>query len=366
MMHIVIDARMIDASGIGVYLHNILIGILDEYRITLLGDPAKLNKYASKATIIPLLIPIYSVKEQIVLRTIIPECDLFWSPHYNIPIFKIRANKRVVTIHDVYHLAFKKQLSFLQRLYASVVIRTAVKLSNEIITVSNFSKSELIKYLGNDAAKATVIHNGVSFSGEANRTEAVNMRYNIPNRYILYVGNVKPHKNLKKLLEAYLLLKTELSSLYKIVIVGKKDGFITGDTALFSWIENIPTLKDRIIFTGFVADEDISFIYENASVLVFPSLYEGFGLPPLEAMLNFCPAIVSNKSSMPEICSDAVLYFDPFDTKDLSEKITSVLTNNDLRNQLINKGKLRVSAFKWDTAILQHIAVFNNTISVSY
>jgi glycosyltransferase involved in cell wall biosynthesis len=364
-MHIVIDARMIDASGIGVYLQNVLTSIIDDYNITLLGDPVKLARYNKKAAIIPLLIPIYSLKEQLALSKVIPDCDIFWSPHYNIPLFKIKAKDRVVTIHDVYHLAFSKQLSYAQRIYANVVIKAAVKLSGNIITVSNFSKNEIIKYTGCNISKISVIYNGVKNHGVKNDFNTVSEKYKLPNKYVLYVGNVKPHKNLKKLLEAYLLLNTRLQKQYKIVIVGKKDGFITGDSTLFGLIKTIPGLIDSIVFTGFVDDEDISTIYHNASVFVFPSIYEGFGFPPLEAMSNGCPVIVSNKSSMPEICENAVIYFDPFNENEISEKLSEVLTNKDLQHQLIKRGKLLVENFKWETAASKHKALFDYLMNKS-
>ncbi|WCT14918.1 glycosyltransferase family 4 protein [Mucilaginibacter jinjuensis] len=360
MVSITIDARMIDASGIGVYLENILEQIVSAYKVILLGDPDKLAAYQHTAQIIPFFAPIYSIKEQIAFKNIIPECDIFWSPHYNVPLFSIKAKKRVATIHDVYHLAFSQELGLLKRLYARMVMNVAVKLSSRIITVSEFSKKELLKYTKSEDNKITVIYNGVDHHVKINSFEDLKEKYKIPDKYILYVGNVKPHKNLRKLLEAYLLLDPSLYQKYKVVIVGQKHGFITGDLALIKWIDNTPRLADNVIFTGFADHEDMDTLYYYASVFVFPSIYEGFGLPPLEAMANGCPVIVSNESCLPEICGDAALYFNPFDEREISNKISTVLKSRTLPTQLIERGIQHASKFSWEKSGRIHIGLFNS------
>jgi glycosyltransferase involved in cell wall biosynthesis len=357
-MHIVIDARMIDSSGIGIYLKNILDRLPLAYKITLLGDPQKLSLYRANVKIIPFCEPIYSIGEQFALPKLIPKCDVFWSPHYNIPLLKIKADKRLVTVHDVYHLAYGNQLSIMQRLYSKIVINAAMKISNHIITVSGFSKNEIIKYTGINSEKVKVIHNGVNTDITINHFASLKQVYNLPDKYILYVGNVKPHKNLRKMLESYLLLSETLQQQYKIVIAGKRDGFITGDKALFTWIYNTPTLSTNILFTGFVADKDMDTLYHFASAFVFPSLYEGFGFPPLEAMANGCPVLVSNLSCLPEICGNAAMYFDPNNAVDICNVLTQVLLDVPLKESMINKGKKRVIDFSWTKAANDHIRMF--------
>jgi len=361
-MHIVVDARMIDASGIGVYLVNILTELGNSFQVTLLGNRVKLAKFKFTAEIIEFDVPIYTINEQVSLRNLIPACDLFWSPHYNIPLLPIKAKKRVVTIHDVFHLAYSEQLSFSQRIYSKIVINAAVRLSDMIITVSNFSKNELKLYTGVESSKVNVISNGVKSSTAPKDFELTGEKYGIFKNYILFVGNVKPHKNLKNLLAAYLLLDSSIQERYKIVIVGKKDGFITGDAKLFDWIEQNSGLKNNIIFTGFVADADMDTLYHNASLFVFPSIYEGFGLPPIEAMSNGCPVIVSDRSCMPEICGDAAIYFNPFDEKQISEKMTDVLTSESLQNNLRERGKFITEKYNWKTSASQHVDLFCNLL----
>lgn len=362
MSKICVDVRMYNHSGIGKYLQMLLPGICERFDTTLLGDPAMLSPLASAASIIPFNAPIYSISEQRHYKKIIAATDLFWSPHYNTPIGRIRAGKRVATIHDVYHLAFSKGMSSKQRLYAKIVMNNTVKASDAIITVSVFSKNEIIRYTGCDPNKIFVIYNGVEKYPETHNDTVLKTGNELPGKYILFVGNVKPHKNLRTLLKAYLLLSDTLQKNYKIVIVGKKDGFLTGDTGLFDWVNSDSRLQANVVFTGYVDERDMSAIYSNASLLVFPSVYEGFGLPPLEGMANGCPVIASDASSIPEICGDAAMYFSPLEAQDLGVKITTLLTDQTRREALVNNGLERIKLFSWEEAVDKHAGLFNQLL----
>lgn len=357
-----VDARMYNHSGIGKYLQMLLPYICDAYETTLLGDTETLASLSSAAKIIPFHSPIYSISEQRKYNKVIPAADMFWSPHYNVPLTGIRCKKRVATIHDVYHLAFYKGLSRKQKIYAKLVINAAVKRSDEVITVSIFSKDEIIKYTNGKHWKIQVVHNGVHQFTTESLNKNVNAAYNLPANYILFVGNVKPHKNLKTLLKAYLLLNDELKQQYKVVIVGKRDGFLTGDEELTRWINMKPEIQQNIVFTGYVANEDMDAVYKNASLFVFPSVYEGFGLPPLEAMLNNCPVIASSASSLPEVCGDAAIYFDPQNEIELCTKMTEVLTQKNISDAFVAKGQEQIKHFTWDECAAKHIEVFNRVI----
>jgi glycosyltransferase involved in cell wall biosynthesis len=238
----------------------------------------------------------------------------------------------------------------------------AVKLSKNVITVSDFSKDEIVKYTCCSPEKITVIHNGVKQANAIKDIQPLKMKYILPDQYILFVGNVKPHKNLTLFLKAYLLLSADLQSKFKIVIVGKKNGFIIADETLMTWINSHEILSKNVIFTGFVADEDMDAIYFNASLFVFPSIYEGFGLPPLEAMLNNCPTLVSDIKPHVEVCGDAAFYFDPFNEVEMSKYMADILTNPRVSNQLRMKGKERVKLFDWKIAAEKHIELFSQII----
>jgi glycosyltransferase involved in cell wall biosynthesis len=369
MKSITIDARMLNASGIGTYIRNILPQIIFSFPdagINLLGNQSALRKLSSannsNVMLTDAVSPVYSITEQIELFRKTPgQVSLFWSPHYNTPLF-IRAKKRLVTIHDVNHLVFLNRLNLQQKIYAKFMMDFAVKFSDTIITVSDFSKSEIAKRTKVDEEKISVIHNGIDtelFKPLDNQQSVdTKDKFGLPDKFILFVGNVKPHKNLRRLLMAYEVVFNRGLEDHYLVIAGEKEGFITGDKEIFSVVHNNQDLKERVRFSGYVDNADLPLLYNAASVFVFPSLYEGFGLPPLEAMACGCPTVVSNAASLPEVCGDAAYYVDPNDTESISEGMYKILTDNSLRQHLIKKGLERAKLFSWKKSGGDHIKVF--------
>lgn len=347
MPTIAIDARMINHSGIGTYMKNLINVLLEDYHLILLGDPSEIKKHIKlgEIEIINFQSPIYSVSEQFIFPFKISYCDLFISTHYNIPLAPIKAKKRIVIIYDANHLAFYNQLSMAQKLYTKLMMNGAVKMSDTIITISEFSKSEILKYLSVDPVKIKVLPFGID-------PEMINLELNkeisqpisIPEKFLLFVGNVKPHKNLINLLRAFEIL-LQSGKDYKLVIVGKKEGFITGDKEVFEFIEGNKLLNEHIIFTGQIENRELYNYYRKASVFIFPSLYEGFGIPPLEAMICGCPVIATDLTAIPEICGDAVLYIKALDPVDIAEKINILINDKSLKDELVKKGYLQVSKF---------------------
>lgn len=358
----VVDARMINSSGIGVYLKNILPRIVEEFDLVLLGDRRELNKFpwTSGLKIINFNAKIYSLKEQIYFSLKIPKTDLFWCPHFNAPILPIRAKRILTTIYDVNHLANKDSNSFVKWAYAKLLYYSAVKKSVRIITISEFSKRELIKFTNASIDKISVIFCGVNYDLFAEKKES-NIK-NLPKKYILYVGNIKPHKNLITLLKAYNLLPKKTRKEFKLVILGKKEGFITPDLEIFKFIEKNDLMKDTF-FTGYIADEEVPAVYQKARLFVFPSLYEGFGLPILEAMASEVPVLSSNKTSLPEVGGDAVIYFDPMNVDELAEKIDKCVLNTELLKTYIDKGKLQTKLFSWETASKEHLSTIKQILN---
>ncbi|MHA6247677.1 glycosyltransferase family 4 protein [Pontibacter sp. CAU 1760] len=371
MPTLVVDARMIHASGIGVYLRNILPFLAEKYDTTLLGCPQELAKFKWPANtrILSAGAPIYSLKEQWQLFRKVPACDIFWSPHYNVPVLPLPARKRVVTIHDTYHLAYQHTLSHFKKAYARYFLRTAALRSNAVITVSQFSKAELMRYTGVSPAAVSVIYNGIQAatfnkSSTASAQENLQGRHpNLPKQpFLLFVGNVKPHKNLLTLLRAYAQVIKSQDIPHHLLIVGQQDGFITGDQAVGAYLREHPTLQERVHFTGYVDDQDLPLLYNAASLFVFPSLYEGFGLPPLEAMACGCPVIASNAASMPEVCGQAALYFDPLDVPVLAGLLLRVLREKDLREELQKLGFKQAMQYNWQVAAARHLDVFERVL----
>ncbi|WP_269224330.1 glycosyltransferase family 1 protein [Flavobacterium sp. IMCC34518] len=357
-MKLVIDIRLINASGIGTYLKNIVPGILDIFdQVIVLGNTKEISRFHwnNRVEIIEFNAKIYSLKEQILYPIVVPKCDIFWAPHFNVPLLPIKAQKIVTTIHDLNHLAGVSPISMVKKKYAELLFQNAVKKANLIFTVSEFSKKELLKYTSVFPNKIKVVYCGVNkyfFQNTINDTDL-----KLPSNYILYVGNVKPHKNLMILLKAYCLLSKELKSKYQLVIIGKKEGFITRDKQIDNYIKS-HNLQHQITFTGYIDDLDLPKIYQEASLFVFPSLYEGFGLPILEALAAGTMVISSNASSLPEIGGEAVIYFDPNDHTELIQKITKYLEKGTDNSFLRSQSEIQLGKFTWEKAIENHIQGF--------
>jgi len=370
MQHsILLDTRMIKHSGIGTYLQNLIPYLVDKINLTVLGESSALKDFnwSKQVQIIEMNSKIYSIKEQFELLYKIPAVSLFWSPHFNVPIIPSKAKKQIVTVHDVFHLSFSKKISIPKRIYAKKLINSAIQNSERVITVSNFSKQEIIKYTGANSDKIVVIYNGINnqlFNPDKDIQESmmIKKKYNLPEKFILYVGNIKPHKNLGRLLNAYLEIQDRIPDV-SLVIVGETEGFLTADNQLFNFIKGDRVLREKVHITGHIEMEDIAKLYRSAEVFVFPSLYEGFGLPPLEAMACGCPTVISNIGSLSEVCGEAASYFDPNNSSSIAEKILRAITGQKIREKLTNKGFERVKKFKWIDSANRHIEVIQELLN---
>jgi len=340
-LHLTIDLRMINASGIGTYIKNVVplvINELDGVNFTLLGNLKELELIDKKVNKVEFTSPIYTPREQLeFLKKVPKETSLLWVPHINIPIFYRK--KLLVTVHDIFHIANPDYVKGLHRkLYAKTLYKSVRNHAEAIICVSEFTKKEFCKLLHHDKNNIYTIHNGIDPSWR----DIPKMSRLHEKPYLLFVGNVKPHKNLKNLLIAYKKVMNNIP--HDLVIVGKKEGFITGDNEILKMAE---PLGSRVHFTGFVSDNELKQYYKSADALVFTSFYEGFGLPPLEAMACGCPVISSNAASLPEVCGDAASFVNPYEPDDIADKIRLLTHDQDLRKQLISKGLERINLFSW-------------------
>lgn len=348
---ITIDCRWINTSGIGTYLRNVIPAIVSKFShhpITLLGDTKDLKNligsFSFNCNFVQMKSRMYSIEEQLDYAKLIPnDTTLYFSTHYNVPLFY--SGRMIVTVYDTMHLAMPQFVhGFHKRLYAKLMFSAVRRKADSILTISEFTRNEMIRLLGDFRQPITPIHLGVS-------AEWFSINPSPPlysNPYILYVGNIKPHKNLKTLIRAFISIAEQVP--HNLVLVGKKEGFITGDSEVANMAK---ALAGRIHFTGHVSDEELHQHFHHAEAFIFPSLYEGFGLPPLEAMAAGCPVLVSNAGSLPEVCGDAALYFDPLDETDLSKKLLEIINNKELRNELRNRGYARGKTFTWERCVSQ-------------
>jgi glycosyltransferase involved in cell wall biosynthesis len=353
-LYITVDARMINHSGIGTYIKSLIPALTEDHNVFLLGDEDHLKKFpwSLKVNIIKFLSPIYSVNEQVKYPGIVPETDLLISPHYNIPILPVKAKKRLVIIHDVNHLVFYDQLSLRQKIYAKNMYNRAVSVSDSVITISEFSRSEIVTYTKIKDQQLHVLYFGFhneKQNGEipTENVDIIKNMYGLPESYLLYVGSIKPHKNFRIMLEVLKkLIKDEPDK--KLVVVGIRKNEVNQSSEIRNILHKNEKLQDALVLTDYVDGKHLQLIYKNASCLIFPSLYEGFGLPPLEAMKNGCPAAVSQSASIPEVCNSAALYFNPNDPNDILNCVKKILNDDNLKADLIRKGYENLNRFTFD------------------
>lgn len=361
MSIISVDVRLLHASGIGTYIKNLVPRVIDALPNTqffLLGHPPSIvesmGPTGRNVATVALNAPVYSASEQFeLLRKIPSNTSLTWCPHYNIPMFY--RGELLVTIHDVFHLAMPRHVGgFHKALYARALFAAVRRKANAIIADSEFSRRELVRLTGPGKQDIHTAHIGVDpswFSGIAQQPSLH------PKPYLLFVGNVKPHKNLSGLLKAFASLIGKLP--HDLIIVGKREGFRSGDEKA---VAKAKKLADRVHFTGHINDQSLRKYFAHADALILPSLYEGFGLPPLEAMACGCPVIVSDVAALPEVCGDAALYCDPYNPADIADKIQRLMGDDELRTTLRARGLERAQQFSWDTCARKTLEVIEKLL----
>lgn len=283
--------------------------------------------------------------------------DVFFSPTHYLPLYT--SSPSVISIFDVSYLyfpnLFKKKDLYQLKLWGGYSIKKAKK----IITISNSSKNDIIKMYKVNPDKVTVIYPGIKsdlgLKIKDLRMNELKEKFGISTPYILFVGTLQPRKNISKLIEAFSLIINHKSSIgdLSLVIVGKKGW-------QFEDILNAPkkyNVEDRVKFLDSVSDEDLPGFYKNALCFCLPSLYEGFGLPILEAMQYGCPVATSSVSSLPEAGGDAAVYFDPENVEDIKKSLESIIQSSELRDKLIKKGYEQVKKFSWEKTARETLKV---------
>lgn len=252
------------------------------------------------------------------------------------PVFK---KNQATVIHDAVPFACPTEFSLAFRTWYKIMFDILTRRTDELITVSDFSRKELSHYCGVDEERFAVAHLGIDHFTSISADTAILERNNLlGKRYILGVGSLSPRKNFSRLIEAVnILADPEI----ELVVAGGINSKVFSDIDLLS--------RNRIRYLGRVNDEELKALYSNALCFAFPSLYEGFGLPPVEAMSCGCPVLAGNMTSIPEICGEAALYCDPNDPKDITENMRSMIVDDRLRKRLISKGIERAALYTWDS-----------------
>lgn len=266
------------------------------------------------------------------------QAELFFSPVYEGMFFP--SVTQIVTVHDLIPLKYP-ELSPKWKYYYQYALPWLLKQSQGIICVSEYTKQDIVTNYGLDPDSIDVVYNGYAQDVFYPQSDsAILSKYNL-SQYFLYVGDMRFYKNLSRCLEAFdrLPLKN-----YQFVITGKKDDFFYPE--IERQVEKLAA-KDRIIFLDYVPISDLPRLYSMAQALVFASLYEGFGLPILEAMACGCPVITSKVTSIPEVGGDSVLYVDPYDVDSIAQGMHQVLTDRKLQTSLSNQGQERAKLFSW-------------------
>lgn len=358
---IVVDARMAFDGGIGTYLQQLVPRIAARRRhwqFVMMGDESRMRGLGwsghDNLALLQSSAPIFSLREQVELPfRIAGRADLYWAPNYCVPV--LAPVPMVVTIHDVNHIAMPEFMgSPLRRVYARWMISNALERAERVLFDSEFTRAEARRLLAPRSVDGTVVHLGVDARWERARELAPERP--LPEPYLLYVGNVKRHKNVPFLLRAFGRIATRVP--HRLLLVGRTEG-LRADPGV---ARALAALRDRAQLLGEVAPDAVLRYVAHADALVTASLYEGFGLPALEAMAAGCPCVVSRAGSLPEICGDAALYADPYDEKSFADRLLEIVECPDVRTTLAARGRERAARFSWDRAADLTTAVFEEVL----
>lgn len=374
-MKIGIDCRIYSSkfTGIGRYVYE-LTNKLSKYdnqnNYVLFFNKPEFEKYNSTNNKIKAVLadsPIYSLKEQIHFLRILnkEKLDLMHFTHFNRPIFY--NSPSIVTIHDLTlsYYPGKKKRSFFHRTAYQITLNTSVKKAKKIITISRNSEKDLIELLKVPENKINVIYQGVGKEfkqiHDENQILSDTNKYSIQKPFLLYTGVWRSHKNIPKLIQAFHKIKKDFDAPnLSLVITGNKDPHYPEAQETVKRLN----LENDVVFTGLVSETELISLYNAAEIYVFPSLYEGFGLPPLEAMASATPVAASEISAIPEICGKGnAVFFDPEDYNDMAFKIFALYSDKRLQAKLIEKGLKHVQEFSWDKTVEQTIFLYKKCLS---
>ena len=365
-MKILLDARLYNdyQHGIGRYTYELCKGLANNPDLNLsilVNKASSLINDSNLADVKKIITPIkpFGLANQLKLSELVSQIqpDIFHVPHFAAPVNQ--PCKTVITIHDLIHVRFAKDYSIFHSIYYKYFVKKAMVNASHIVTISEFSKNDLIKWFREQAClfptnKISVIYNGID-TQHFSPCPGPYPLISIP--YLLYVGNYKPHKNIKTLIKAFAILCQDKEFNYKLVLGGQIPKYVKELIFYYG-------LLSKVYITGIIDEKSLPIIYSNATLFIFPSLYEGFGFPPLEALACACPVITSKLASLPEILQSSAYYADPCTAEQLAKTIDKLLRNKDLQDDLRQKGLSHVKNYSWDKTIIETIKVYENVLRI--
>ncbi len=366
---IAIDARKIRDFGIGTYVRNLVRELAEidrentycvitgpDGRDALKGLPENFRVTIQRS-------PVYSVREQFALswHLLRLKVDLYHATHYVLPL--IVPCRSVVTIHDIIHLIYPEFLpNRLAFIYAERMIRRSLQRGDRVISVSHNTRSDLMSYFQVDGEKIDVVYNGIedvfrrTLPSEDLERWMRNLGLERP--YLLFVGNPKPHKNLDNVVKAYAQALQLHDFPHRLVCVGDRDGV---EFKIRQRAEQLG-IGERVLLLGHVAQEALPAIYQGAAAFLYPTLYEGFGLPVVEAMASRVPVITSNTSALKEIAAGYAELVNPLDVDGIARAIQRIVSDTDHRGSLRKLGGRRAEDFQWRRAAEETLAIYRQAL----
>jgi glycosyltransferase involved in cell wall biosynthesis len=365
---VAIDARWLHSGGLGTYAYHLIAGFAqygDGFTLRAIVNQRNAERVAPFCDHVVIAeASMYSLREQLEIARAARGADLLHVPHYNAPL--LYRGPLLVSIHDVIHITDPVyRLGVRAWLYARPVLNLVARKADHIVTVSEYSKAQIVEQLGVPSSKVTAIYNGVNSQfccvDRSEAFAAVSRALGLRTPYVLYVGNLKPHKNVSTLLRAFALLRNRKDTPQELLIIG--------DDARWGRARREECFRfginDVTHFVPHVAQELLPKIYAAADLLVMPSTIEGFGLPVLEAMACGTPVVCSRATSLPEVGGDAVLYFDPASPEELASVIERVVNSPELQETLRAKGLERAKQFTWEDSTRKHVELYRRLLALN-
>lgn len=374
-MHVGLNAQLLSLSetyrsaGINRYIHQLITtlpGIAPDLRLTAyVGDtrftppPGLEARYSRLPTGRPSVRILWEQTAQ-PWRILVDGLDVIHGLAYVLPI--VAPCARVVTVHDLSFVRYPQAFRPFNRIYLQAMGRASVRRAHRVIADSESTRRDLIRLWRIDPGQVVVVPLGIEpefTPGEPDQVEAFRRRRGLPERYLLFVGTLEPRKNVTAVVEAFAAwLRRSRRRDVHLVIAGAKGWYYD---AVFARVEALQ-VQDRVHFAGYVPAAELPDWYRGAEGFVYPSLYEGFGLPPLESMACGTPVITSNTSSLPEVVGDAAILVDPTDVEAIAEAMERLLSDPELRRQLREAGMARARLFSWERTARETVAAYRDAL----